>query len=54
VGTLALKLGAVAAVLTLALARLPLRRAQVAICLALVLSLIGPSSVGRAMNQETA
>ena len=42
VGTLALKLGAVVAVLALALTRLPTRRARVAVALALALSLIGP------------
>jgi hypothetical protein len=42
IGTLALKLGAVVAVLALALVRLPRRRALVAVGLALALSLIGP------------
>jgi hypothetical protein len=42
IGTLALKLGAVVAVLALALVRLPRSRALVAVGLALALSLIGP------------
>jgi len=42
VGTLALKLGAVLAVLTGAMLRLPPRRTRVAVGLALALSLIGP------------
>jgi hypothetical protein len=42
IGTLALKLGAVVAVLALALVRLPKNRALVAVSLALALSLIGP------------
>src|ERR1700686_2100151 len=42
VGTLALKLGAVLAVLTWALLRLPTRRTRGAVGLALALSLIGP------------
>jgi hypothetical protein len=42
IGTTALKLGAVLAVVSLALFRLPLTRARVAVGLALALSLIGP------------
>ena len=42
IGAVILKLAAIVAVLTLALARLPVHRARVAVVLALGLSLIGP------------